>query len=741
MSALTSHFVCFFFPFLLGDGSLPRQPLLNLLNTQPSKSKQRGKSKRPPAHTNGINKEVNQEPINNDKRKEDTEAPPLIALVHVEHGHVLRARAVGTVLAIAGGVFVEQVAHAGKVVDVVPSVLDAGLARGRVEVRCFGGGALDLHGGEGGGDDTAHPPGGGVEVVHPVLPEDGVVAVRTHDTVEEVDHDEEEGEHVGDDGEGGRKGADPLTPAGLEEEEEHGHEEDVAGRAGVGGEAHGVVPEQPVDEARDDGRGDFADDIRRAEGHPAVDSTGVFTGFPEGTVDVELGNNTVQDNWRDQDNQEDGEHAVLHARHRVVQHPEGLIKLAIQAKPKPKGQETYKSVKDTNDDTDKQFTIVVRWITPVLQEQPLGKHQDLQGRRSSELELLACLWNRHLAAFLPKMLNLVQNPLVLFRVPPFFIPIDLVGLGCGFEDELRNVLGRGTHNTTVRKVLDNIRTVLANRTEVEGVSTGVESQDHVELLDQHGRRLVDGAHNRLTGLGELLQESHNRERGLTVQSTGRFIQEQQETGLRGQFDTDSHTLLLFHAERTDDSILDLVQLQQVKNPVNIGDLLLTRRVAVLSKDGRELESFTDGRCVVVQIHLFTETRSSLEVRTQRMSVDQHVTPDNTSLLALSQGVEQRGLPCSRSTHQSNHETGLRESVNTIQELPRSIAIWHRVLDIGPGEDAVAGRNAVKGFIIVRRRIAFATGQCSIVRPILNLLFVVGLAILLDVLGAFGRLEN
>lgn len=660
--------------------------------------------------------------------------------MHVEHGHVLGASAVRTVLAIAGGVFVEQVAHTGEVVDIVPGVLETGLARGRVEVRCFGGGALDLHGREGGGDDTAHPPGGGVEVVHPVFPEDGVVAVRTHDTVEEVDHDEEEGEHVGDDGEGGREGANPLAPAGLEEEEEHGHEEDVTGRAGVGGEAHGVVPEQPVDEARDDGRGDFADDVGRAEGHPAVDSTGVFTGFPEGAVDVELGDNTVQDNWRDQDNQEDGEHAVLHACHRVVQHPEGLIKLAIHPK-QLKGKKTYKSVEDTNDNTDKQLTIVVRRITPVLQEQSLGKHQDLQGRRSSELELLACLWNRHLAAFLPDMLDLIQNPLVLLRVPPFFIPIDLVGLGCGFEDEFRNVLGRGAHNTTVRKVLDNIRTVLANRTKVEGVSTGVESQDHVELLDQHGRRLVDGAHNRLTGLGELLQESHNRKRGLTVQTTGRLVQEQQETRLRGQFNTDSHTLLLFHAERTDNGILDLVQLQQVKNPVNIVDLLLARRVAVLSKDGRELESLADGRCVVVQIHLFTETRSSLEVRAQRMSVDQHVTPDDTSLLTLSQGVEQRGLTSSGSTHQRNHETGLRESVDTIQELPRSIAIWHRVLDIGPGEDAVTGRNAVKGFIIVRRRIAFATGQCSIVTSILHLLFVVGLAILLDVLGAFGRLEN
>jgi hypothetical protein len=58
----------------------------------------------------------------------------------------------------------------------------------------------------------------GVEVVQPVPPEDGELRVGPDDAVEEGEDDEEERENVGDDCERGRKGADPLTPTGLEEE-------------------------------------------------------------------------------------------------------------------------------------------------------------------------------------------------------------------------------------------------------------------------------------------------------------------------------------------------------------------------------------------------------------------------------------------------------------------------------------------------------------------------------------------
>lgn len=60
----------------------------------------------------------------------------------------------------------------------------------------FYGGADYRDGREGGGEDATDPPGCWVDVVHPVAPEDWEIAVGSDYAVEEVDHDEEEGEDL-----------------------------------------------------------------------------------------------------------------------------------------------------------------------------------------------------------------------------------------------------------------------------------------------------------------------------------------------------------------------------------------------------------------------------------------------------------------------------------------------------------------------------------------------------------------
>lgn len=80
--------------------------------------------------------------------------------------------------------------------DEVAGIVSAGLARGWVELGGFDGGADYWDGREGGGEDAADPPGCWVEVVHPVAPEDWEFTVWSDYTVEEVDHDEEEGEDL-----------------------------------------------------------------------------------------------------------------------------------------------------------------------------------------------------------------------------------------------------------------------------------------------------------------------------------------------------------------------------------------------------------------------------------------------------------------------------------------------------------------------------------------------------------------
>lgn len=134
--------------------------------------------------------------------------------------------------------------------------------------------------------------------------------------------------HVGNDGEGRSKGTDPLTPAGLEKEEKHGHEEDISRTTRIRRETGRVVPQQPVDQSGDDSHRNLADDVGRAECDPSVDTTGVLACFPECPVDVEFGNQTVQDDRRKENDQEDREHPVLHARDGVSKHPESLHELA-----------------------------------------------------------------------------------------------------------------------------------------------------------------------------------------------------------------------------------------------------------------------------------------------------------------------------------------------------------------------------------------------------------------------------
>ena len=109
----------------------------------------------------------------------------------------------------------------------------------------------------------------------------------------------------------------------MEEEEQQRHEEHVASRGGVGREAGGQVPQDPVDDGADDGAGDLGDQVGGAEGDPAVDTRWELASLPEVAVRVELGHDRVYDGGRQHDDEEGGEHAVLHVLDCVAKFPEG----------------------------------------------------------------------------------------------------------------------------------------------------------------------------------------------------------------------------------------------------------------------------------------------------------------------------------------------------------------------------------------------------------------------------------
>src|SRR3954468_23149159 len=79
---------------------LPLEQTLNTINNQSSTTKEVPKTKAPTSNTNGVNKEVNQSPVNNNKSQEDTKTTPLITSMDVQIGHVLGPILVRTILAI-----------------------------------------------------------------------------------------------------------------------------------------------------------------------------------------------------------------------------------------------------------------------------------------------------------------------------------------------------------------------------------------------------------------------------------------------------------------------------------------------------------------------------------------------------------------------------------------------------------------------------------------------------------------
>jgi hypothetical protein len=101
-------------------------------------------------------------------------------------------------------------------------------------------------------------------------------------------------------------------------------------------------------------------------------------------------------------------------------------------------------------------------------------------------------------------LDLIEHFLVLFRVLPFLIPVDagpvlaLHRLRGSFQDELGNVFIGWALDSTVCEITNDVLTVVADWAKVESVASRIEGKDHVELLNEDGRRLVNSADNGLT---------------------------------------------------------------------------------------------------------------------------------------------------------------------------------------------------------------------------------------------------
>jgi hypothetical protein len=94
-------------------------------------------------------------------------------------------------------------------------------------------------------------------------------------------------------------------------------------------------------------------------------------------------------------------------------------------------------------------------------------------------------------------------------------------------------------------------------------------------------------------------------------------------------------------------------LQEVDDSVHIGQFLGTRSLAALTKEGRELESLTDGGVRLVYVELLAVTGGSLERDRERAAIHHDLAINGTVGLALSQDIEQSRLTGTGTSHQSS----------------------------------------------------------------------------------------
>lgn len=106
---------------------------------------------------------------------------------------------------------------------------------------------------------------------------------------------------------------------------------------------------------------------------------------------------------------------------------------------------------------------------------------------------------------------------------------------------------------------------------------------------------------------------------------------------------------LTFTRHTDDSIGVAVHFEQLQDFLDIGILFLLGYVMRLTKFGRELQGFPDGRGLKVEILLLDVASLALEGDIAGSTIDKDFTSDDTHCNTSGQNVEQSGLAGARDT--------------------------------------------------------------------------------------------
>lgn len=370
------------------------------------------------------------------------------------------------------------------------------------------------------------------------------------------------------------------------------HDQNLANRALNADD--GIVEASPDEDTSDDLVGDFDDDVGEHECLPGVGLAGAFADLVEGALCDEVRLDLLDKDGEDGDDHEDTEDNVLHTGHSTIGLPEG------------------ETNEETRSDTKEELGEDVVGHAPVLLENTTGNFHELGAEGHGELRVGTSIFAASDLLMLlleVNSLDLGLNTVAFVARLPDAVPIFAPGVG-SVIDNLEHVLSgvllvTASASAVALEIVEKGAGVVADITKVDSLTAAGEEEQAVELLEEDGAGLMDGAEDGLTGIGQLAEESANGPGALRVETTSRLIKEEKKLRLSCQFDTDSKKLALFNiqalAGNTDDGIGKVAHVEHVNNLLDESELLLLGNSLGLAEHGAEAQALADGSGSQVKI--------------------------------------------------------------------------------------------------------------------------------------------
>lgn len=185
----------------------------------------------------------------------------------------------------------------------------------------------------------------------------------------------------------------------------------------------------------------------------------------------------------------------------------------------------------------------------------------------------------------------------VFRRPtPDVGPVVALLVGVARTDGVEHVLGgvrvgRARGRAVAFEVVDQHAAAGPQLAKVYHAAAALEQQQHVEIVKEDGRWLVDGTQDGLAGVGQLAQQTHDVGCGQRVEPGRGLVEEDEQLRLARQLDGDGQALALLLVEaravRANDGARNVAHLEQVEHLLAVPVLVLAGHVPRLPQRRRE----------------------------------------------------------------------------------------------------------------------------------------------------------